>query len=553
MKNLPENIRITKYKCFNSIIGFSTIKPVNVIIGRNNIGKTSVTEVFDYLVANSYPSTTQIIFDIKLDEEMLRKAFSESTSGGDIDGNHWHHGGNILVGKTISIMISGLWKPVLLKNNDENVNKILNTNSGRNLLGQLKNVFVEYRIRRLSAERDIVPEMADLNSTVLKPNGSGATNLVQNIINKEELDAKIVQDKLLAAFNEIIYPDIHINNIVTQIKPSGEWEIYIDDDINGRVALSKCGSGLKTVFLVLLNFITFPIIENNITDNRIYIMDELENNLHPALQRRLFSFIYQYAIENDCIIFLTTHSNVVIDLFSGKEKCSLYSMFRQDGNIKMQEMITLSQKKTILEELDIRASDLLQTNAIIWVEGPSDRIYINKIIQLSNKNLKEGIHYQFLYYGGRLLSHYSASEKGIDDLISILFINKNSIIVIDSDKTSKQKQINDTKKRIQDEFVKQDLLCWITKGREIENYIPMSVLRKYYQNEQLPILEIYEDIGKYLEKIQEGLGVKFENKKVNFAEEIVQYFEYEDIENYMDLHERIGSIVLLIKKWNKID
>ena len=35
----------------------------------------------------------------------------------------------------------------------------------------------------------------------------------------------------------------------------------------------------------------------------------------------------------------------------------------------------------ILDDLEARASDLLQANGIVWVEGPSDRIYFkNRIL-----------------------------------------------------------------------------------------------------------------------------------------------------------------------------
>ena len=52
-------------------------------------------------------------------------------------------------------------------------------------------------------------------------------------------------------------------------------------------------------------------------------------------------------------------------------------------------------KKTTLEELrdvlvddlGIKASDILQSNGIIWVEGPSDRIYINKFRTYLHKNI----------------------------------------------------------------------------------------------------------------------------------------------------------------------
>ncbi|MFM9597423.1 hypothetical protein ACKI1O_49810, partial [Streptomyces scabiei] len=85
---------------------------------------------------------------------------------------------------------------------------------------------------------------------------------------------------------------------------------------------------------------------------------------------------------------------------------------------------------------------------------PSDRIYLNRWIELwSEGSLREGTHYQIIFYGGRLLSHLSAqSPEDVASCISILNTNRNAIILIDSDKRSKSTPINETKKRIQNEF-----------------------------------------------------------------------------------------------------
>lgn len=50
----------------------------------------------------------------------------------------------------------------------------------------------------------------------------------------------------------------------------------------------------------------------------------------------------------------------------------------------------------------------------------------------------EGQDYQFMFYGGRLLSHLSAKpfdEKEEDELIKLLTVNHNAVLVMDSDKT----------------------------------------------------------------------------------------------------------------------
>ncbi|WP_175475281.1 hypothetical protein [Butyrivibrio sp. ob235] len=47
---------------------------------------------------------------------------------------------------------------------------------------------------------------------------------------------------------------------------------------------------------------------------------------------------------------------------------------------------------------------------------------------------------------------------------------------MDSDKRTTQAHINKTKKRVRDEFKKAGLYCWITKGKEIENYLPAEAM-----------------------------------------------------------------------------
>ena len=38
----------------------------------------------------------------------------------------------------------------------------------------------------------------------------------------------------------------------------------------------------------------------------------------------------------------------------------------------------MSDNYDVLDDLGAKASDIFQSNGIIWVEGPSDRIYIKK-------------------------------------------------------------------------------------------------------------------------------------------------------------------------------
>ena len=82
-----------------------------------------------------------------------------------------------------------------------------------------------------------------------------------------------------------------------------------------------------------------------------------------------------------------------------------------------------------------------------------------------------------MFYGGRLLSHLSAQDDEVTEFIKLRSLNQHLCVIMDSDKTSSQSKINDTKKRIVSEFDNGVGKAWITKGREIENYVPFDILQ----------------------------------------------------------------------------
>jgi predicted ATP-dependent endonuclease of OLD family len=138
--------------------------------------------------------------------------------------------------------------------------------------------------------------------------------------------------------------------------------------------------------------------------------------------------------------------------------------------------VSPSDRFSICVDLGYRASDLLQSNCIIWVEGPTDRIYLRHWLQAEDPELREGVHYSIMFYGGRLLSHLSADDEEIEDFISLRKINQNLVIVIDSDRPKKGHKMNATKRRVRDEFDNGRGFAWVTAGREIENYVPPEIM-----------------------------------------------------------------------------
>ena len=95
-----------------------------------------------------------------------------------------------------------------------------------------------------------------------------------------------------------------------------------------------------------------------------------------------------------------------------------------------------------------------------------------------NPDLVEGLHYSIMFYGGRLLSHLTANDPEVDEFISLRRLNRNIVIIMDSDRAKKGSRINNTKQRIKKEFDQGPGFAWVTQGREIENYIDPILLER---------------------------------------------------------------------------
>ena len=239
-------------------------------------------------------------------------------------------------------------------------------------------------------------------------------------------------------------------------------------------------------------------------------------------------------------------------MFSGRENVTLTHIKKENYSIITNSALSFIENEDILMNLGVRASDILQSNAVIWVEGPSDRIYINKWIELySNGLLKENIHYQILFYGGRLLSHLTGKIDESNELIQLFRANLHSIIVIDSDKTDSNKRINKTKQRIKNEFIKNKAIVWITQGKEIENYLSRNIFNKIYHIDKQ--IGQYEKIDDFLNKNsrKKNMATYYVTHKVSESISIAKEMLLEDI-NVLDLERQISTIVKQIKTWNGI-
>ena len=242
-----------------------------------------------------------------------------------------------------------------------------------------------------------------------------------------------------------------------------------------RLPLTSYGTGIHELIILAIAVLSF--------DDSLVCVEEPEIHLHPLLQRRFIEFLRNKTTNRYVI---TTHSPALI---APAEDTNVIHLWLENGVTKSRTIATSADSLRALHDLGAQASDLLQANSVIWVEGPSDRTYLNRWLDLLHPGkYREGIDYTVMFYGGRLLSHLSmerdlvaeTKEDEAAELIQLLKINQHSAILIDSDRRKATDPINATKQRIQTECAKSGVFCWITPGREIENSLPVAAIEATY-------------------------------------------------------------------------
>jgi hypothetical protein len=312
--------------------------------------------------------------------------------------------------------------------------------------------------------------------------------------------------------------------------------------------LSQYGDGIRHLLMVSIKAAMNP--------GGVFLVEEPETHLHPHFQRHLLWFLADRIRSQ---VFVTTHSSVFLD--SRKTDCIL--RITNEASSRVEVVETLSDYYDVLDDIGARPSDILQANVVIWVEGPSDRILIRHALTVVDPELHEGLHFQIICYGGALRKYCTFDEKS-GALVNLMRLGRKVAMVCDRDGNSSDAQINAEKERLKKECDEANGFCWVTQGREIENYLSDSVLGRAFQDVlSISDLSLKLSENQRLDDVLKGLGRRLNIKRskwIHYAQHkpeimsriVKSITEKADLDR-LDFRTRLEALAKFIRKHNTLN
>ena len=255
-------------------------------------------------------------------------------------------------------------------------------------------------------------------------------------------------------------------------KGSDTLHIKVGDEVERPV--QELGDGIQQIIIL-----TLPIFLHREVPTFLFI-EEPDLFLHPGFQQVLIDLILQHKNE-DLYVFVTTHSSQFVDVTLDENRTSIFKCEKcldsgektEHGEVTANFRVkNVSHGDTsILRHIGVRPSSVMFANCTIWVEGITDRLYLQRylelILQLRGVDFVENLHYSFVEYGGGNITHWSfLDEEGIDvdRLCGRLFL------VADQD-TGKEGRHQKLRESLGERF-------YCLPAKEIENLLSPAVISK---------------------------------------------------------------------------
>lgn len=240
--------------------------------------------------------------------------------------------------------------------------------------------------------------------------------------------------------------------------------INIDIDDGVRTSLSHKGDGVKSLVTIAM------LSQISSQGEKLIIVDEPENHLHPEAIHYIDRVLKDLSKKNQVLI--STHNPILVNRNSISSNLIVCA-----GTVEKANRI-----EKIRETLGVICSDnLMYSDYVIVVEGPSDRTVLQKIF-LEDEELKECIENKSL-----TIRSIGGTHNLISEVYALQQYCCNFLLVLDYDSAGKT-VINEMKQQLS---VKDTCIRYFMKSNkkdtEIEDLYEPNIYREYLMNKGIDI------------------------------------------------------------------
>lgn len=411
-------ISVKGYRVFNDEVKVSFNSGLNVIVGENGCGKSTIINAIrmllnedEYSRSSIYDEDFYVSLDNKIKSEkiIIKGKFKGLSEEKKVEyltwlDNEYNAILNLSIDKkldrrnnfkrriwggesTISIFE---WEPL----NDiqcvylpplRDAEKKLKASRGSRLSRLLLNLSQgELTEKRQNGElMDVEEKFKKFNDEIATTKYIGKADKLINDSLKESL-GNIFGQKTKIQFNDVNY-----ERVVESLKVMFFPKINPNSDVEFR-NLFENSLGYNNLIYLATVLAEFEGLKDNYSSPRILLIEELEAHLHPQLQMKLLNYLKEQAEKNEIQILITTHSPSIASSALIENIISMNII--DDNKIKATQLkdcnMDKKAEKFLNRWLDTTKSVLLFSKGVILVEGLAESLLIPKLAEVYLKQYK---------------------------------------------------------------------------------------------------------------------------------------------------------------------
>jgi hypothetical protein len=439
---LIKKLILEKFKRIDRVV--IDLEKINVLVGGNNTGKSSVLQGLHFSVTVGAVQRQQgqetfssdfLIYNPALDFTLLRNGSPYKNMGDEKE-------------STLTLIADANGQEMTYKieiNKGRNHGNINCKRSGDQYLGSVvtdpNNLFTIY-VPGLAG----IPQAEELKSKAIVRRGvaSGDANLyLRNVIYYIQQNGKL---DVLNSYLHSIFNDLTLN-VKFDIEKDTSLVVYAHTN-SRQIPLELLGTGTLQI-VQILSYITY-------FNPKLILLDEPDSHLHPNNQFILAEALQEISEKTNTQIILCTHSRHIIDALYGQANF----IWLKDGTVNEQGY-TINKLPLLMDIGALDELDRLRQGELDFVFLTEDRKkeFILKLLLANDFDLS-----RIMCLSYRSSSNLEAAAMLVD---FIKEVSNNTKVVIHRDRDF---MTNDEVERISKRIREADAIPFITKGSDIESY-----------------------------------------------------------------------------------